>query len=75
MVPRILREHVLYQAHGARMADQLGIEKTLARIKGEYYWDDLAKDVKQYCRACQSCNERNPRGKAPMQTFTSVETF
>ena len=46
MVPQILREHALYQAHGAKTAGHLEVEKTLARIKSEYCWDDLAKDLR-----------------------------
>ena len=56
VVPKVLREHILYQGHAAKTAGHLGVEKTLARLKLDYFWKTMAQDVKKYCDACPSCN-------------------
>ena len=52
----------------------LGCEKTLAKIRQEYYWPDLQKDVKVYVAGCSFCSHKKPPNKkkrAPMQIVES----
>jgi hypothetical protein len=52
----------------------LGCEKTLAKIRQEYYWPDLQKDVKVYVAGCSFCSQKKPPNKKKRAPMQIVET-
>ena len=52
----------------------LGCEKTLAKIRQEYYWPDLQKDVKVYVAGCSFCSQKKPSNKKKRDPMQIVET-
>ena len=62
VVPDILRKYHDEHSH-------FGIEKTLFKIKLEYYWPTMYNDVKTYlrnCDVCQRCKFPNTKSRCPM---------
>ncbi|XP_067871212.1 uncharacterized protein [Heterodontus francisci] len=49
------RREILRMAHGIAMAVQVSIRKTKARIRQQFHWPKLHKDVVEYCRSCHMC--------------------
>jgi hypothetical protein len=72
VLPPSLRVDVLHQLHDLRVTGHLGIQRTVERVKGRFFWPGLALDVARWCASCEQCAGRKgkPRpAKQPMQTF------
>lgn len=73
-IPKILEEN-----HSNAISGHIGFHKTYKKIKSNYNWDSMKKDIKEFIRHCESCqkNKINRRkNKKPMEiTSTSTEAF
>ncbi|KRY06383.1 Transposon Ty3-G Gag-Pol polyprotein, partial [Trichinella patagoniensis] len=71
LVPTSLRQLFLYAAHDAPAAGYFGVSKTLARLGSVAYWQNMAKDIAEYCRTCDKCQQSKPPTPtpAPLQPF------
>lgn len=54
VLPKAKRDDVLRLARDSPWAGHLGVRKTTARIKANFYWPGIEADVKEYCRTCHS---------------------
>ncbi|KRX63871.1 Retrovirus-related Pol polyprotein from transposon [Trichinella sp. T9] len=70
-LPTSLRQRFLYAAHDAPAAGYFGISKTLARLGFVAYWQNMAKDIAEYCHTCDKCQQSKPPTPtpAPLQPF------
>ena len=57
------REEILGQYHDSQLGGHMGYEKTYGRIREEFWWPEIVKDVKQYVRSCMVCQQRSPADK------------
>ncbi|XP_015123819.1 uncharacterized protein LOC107045921 [Diachasma alloeum] len=67
-VPESKRLRVLQENHDIPTAGHLGIMKTIARVAQSYFWPGMQRDIKDYVRHCQRCQEfkipqQQPAGK------------
>ena len=73
VVPICLRTSLLQLAHDIPAASHLGQRKTRARLLQHYYWPQVERAIKDYCRTCDRCQRLgkgpNP-SKAPLQSLT-----
>ena len=72
VVPVTLWDDVLRQLHNSKTAGHLGIRKTLAKVSRLFYWRGCGKDVKRWCRSCDtsaSSNRPQAKPRAPMKTY------
>ncbi|GFU19850.1 retrovirus-related Pol polyprotein from transposon opus [Trichonephila clavipes] len=46
---------MLRQAHTSVFSSQMGLKKTLERIKYSFFWEGLRADVKKFCESCKEC--------------------
>lgn len=60
-----LHEDLMHQAHEGTAA-HLGIEKTVEVLRDSYFWEGLVGDVREFVRACHSCQQANASTKKPV---------
>ena len=68
-VPQALTETLIERAHSPPMAAHGGIAKTLTKIRLNFFWPHMAKDVKEFvnrCEVCQQCKSPNIVLRPPM---------
>ena len=58
---RAIREEILKRHHDDPGAGHMGVKRTTQAISSKYFWPDLNKQVREYCKSCQICQ----RVKAP----------
>ena len=74
VVPEVLVPQVLTLKHDK--AGHMGAQKTTKLVQREYFWLDMLRDIKEYCKSCVSCTVSkppHPRPQAPL-TLTSQPT-
>jgi transposase InsO family protein len=72
IVPEQIRSEIIYVAHESRFGGHAGAFKTTERIRRQYWWPGLAREVARYCEQCSVCKQCNNPAKfqsnhAPMQ--------
>ena len=55
VVPKAYRNEILALAHSVPLGGHLGINKTVDKIRKQFFWPGLRKDVVDYCRTCHTC--------------------
>jgi hypothetical protein len=60
-----LRLQVVREHHDTPLAGHFGRTKTLEAVSRGYWWPGMRKDVQQYVRECQSCQEAKASNQAP----------
>lgn len=65
IVPRKLRDVVMWNFHDAVTAGHLGVRRTFDKLnRSNYYWPHLRRYVQNYIASCDICEERkNPHRK------------
>ncbi len=65
----VLRGEIIAHVHDHITAGHPGIEKTKELVLREYWWPKMKKDVKDYVRACETCQrtkiEHSSQSSAP----------
>ena len=55
VLPQSLRSTVIKEYHDGPLGAHLSAEKLVPIIRKAFWWKNLAKDVREYCRACIGC--------------------
>ena len=74
VLPYSQRRAVLACAHDIKPAGHLGVQKTLMKIRQNFYWPGLQGDVRAYVSGCETCMKRKGPARtkqAPMQVVRS----
>ena len=58
---RELKHAAMASSHDTPMAGHFGQQKTLARLKTEFWWEGLEDDVRDYCSTCEACQRAKSR--------------
>ena len=72
VVPESERRHVIDECHSNPLSAHGGYHKTVDRVKRDYYWPQLDKQVRDFVRQCEVYNSIKPSNhinKAPMGNF------
>ena len=75
IVPKPLIPTVLKVAHDAPMAGHMGVERTKERVRQDFYWPCMHKDIKLHCKTCDVCQRTTPKGynyKVPLGSVPIV---
>ncbi|KAI2646047.1 Retrovirus-related Pol polyprotein [Labeo rohita] len=70
VVPKSCHHLVLEAMHGQPGVGHFGVNKTLKRVRQEFYWNTCRRDVESFCRRCDACTaKKGPTGQshAPLQ--------
>ncbi len=62
ILPRALIADVLQQAHGTLLTGHGSVDKTLARIRTQYYWPYMRAVVQQTILECELCQKAIQKG-------------
>ena len=76
IIPLTLRTVVMDMAHNSIMGGHMGVQKTLHKVLGNFYWPGVNGDVARYCRSCDVCQKtvnKGRTGKAPMQKMPLID--
>jgi len=58
-------EEVLKELHDAPSAGHFGYDKTLHAVSQRFFWADMKKDVRAYCRTCPVCQRTKHDNQLP----------
>lgn len=50
-----IRSMIMYYFHDGSLGVHLGMNKTLKRIKQQFFWPMMDRDVKRHIRVCETC--------------------
>lgn len=77
LVPRSMRPTLLEQLHDSSIGGaDLGIHKTLSKLRKGYYWPGYRQFVKSWCRSCNACAKRKyPRHTPRIPMVTEVNGY
>lgn len=64
LVPKALREEVMYLCHDIPSSGHQGIQRSKERQKPNFYWWRMVADIKNYVLTCDVCC-KNKRGPLP----------
>ena len=77
VVPVKYRQMILERGHSDIFAAHLGVNKTKHRITQNFYWPEMGKQIKEFCRQCDVCqrlgNNRD-RTKAKLCPLPVIST-
>ena len=59
LVPKSLRNMLMFYFHNGSLGVHLGVTKTLHKIK-QFFWPHMEADIKQYVRVCEVCKRTKP---------------
>jgi len=63
VIPRSLINTALKIIHSSSIACHQGYLRTLQRARDNFYWPNMAKDVKNYVQCCLECQKRKWQGR------------
>lgn len=66
VVPESQRQDIIRRFHDLPTAAHLGFDRTLHKIQLDYYWPNMAFDVRRHVRSCNICKS----SKAPTTVLT-----
>lgn len=76
VVPKDKRTEVMHLAHESLCGGHLGSKKTRARIRYNFFWPGMAKEILEHCRSCHECQIRSDKrrtDKVPITPLTRPE--
>ncbi|KAL9437883.1 hypothetical protein AB3S75_023702 [Citrus x aurantiifolia] len=57
VVPRTLRESLLYEAHDTKIGGHSGVLRTYKRLSQQFYWPAMFQAVREYVSKCKVCQQ------------------
>lgn len=73
--PQEVQKNIIRAAHLNLEAGHGGVQRTVDRIKSNYYWPGMSNDVTKFVRNCETCQKAKGRqpGKAPLQSMPTCD--
>jgi predicted aspartyl protease len=72
VVPSDLKAPLLKFFHDSPLAGHLGQFKTFNKIKKDYFWSRMRRDVFGYVRTCAKCQAAKPQNTGPVGLMSST---
>lgn len=72
VVPLKNRNNVIVECHSPPLCAHGGYHKTIDRIRRQYFWPNMDRDVRSFVRGCEVCKAVKPSNetqRAPMGNF------
>ncbi|XP_078232326.1 uncharacterized protein LOC144583105 [Pogona vitticeps] len=77
VVPEKYRPMILKRGHSDMFAAHLGVNKTQQRITQNFYWPDIGKQIREFCKQCDVCQRQGnsrDRTKAKLCPLPVIDT-
>ena len=74
VIPRSMKEEILYTNHNIPTAGHLGVKRTYSRIATNYYWKGMWRDTQRWVQSCPNCQMRKGNPKKNIGIAFSVPT-
>ncbi|XP_078242488.1 uncharacterized protein LOC144587040 [Pogona vitticeps] len=77
VVPEKYRPMILQRGHSDMFAAHLGVNKTQQRITQNFYWPDIGKQIREFCKQCDVCQRQGnsrDRTKAKLCPLPVIDT-
>ncbi|XP_078243581.1 uncharacterized protein LOC140703803 isoform X1 [Pogona vitticeps] len=77
VVPEKYRPMILQRGHSDMFAAHLGVNKTQQRITQNFYWPEIGKQIKEFCKQCDVCQRQGnnrDRTKAKLCPLPVIDT-
>jgi hypothetical protein len=69
-------EPVLFMLHNHPLGGHLGVDIVFNKVRNLYYWPQMYENIKEYIRACDSCQRRGrKRNPEPLQPIPVGNPF
>lgn len=68
-----LRTRLLAEQHDTPTSGHLGEYKTLERLSRSFYWPNMRRIVRHYCRTCVSCQQNKSTNQLPAGLLQPLE--
>ena len=63
VVPRECRQSVLTTAHESPLAGHFSFRKTEMKIRSDFFWPGMGRDISLFCKSCDACQKMNSKGR------------
>ncbi len=77
VVPTVLRPHILELAHDSPTSGHFGVKKTRAKVKADFWWPNMGKEITEYVQTCEVCqivgNPNQPPKTVPLKPIEVLE--
>ena len=64
VVPAVATSMVFTYFHESPLGGHLGVFKTISKIRSQFIWEGMDRDIHLWVRACQVCNLSKPKQKS-----------
>ena len=73
LIPTDMRSMILEHLHDR--AGHMGIQRTMERVRHQYYWHGLESDIERWVRDCEKKNNPQPIPQTPLGTISASYPF
>ena len=73
VVPKEMRQDLMYSLHDEKSCGHLGLTKTWERIRERFFWPKMYPDVKNYVLSCQECGKQKTFHQKPVGLLQPLE--
>ena len=72
VVPRSLKNTVMFAMHNSVTSGHLGFKKTYQKIQRRFYWYNLKEDVRNWIKKCVKCGARKRPAHTPKAPLSDI---
>jgi len=62
---RTLRTKLLQAYHDSPLGGHFAVEKTLEKLRRDFFWPEMERELKEYVRSCDQCQRTKPSNQQP----------
>jgi transposase InsO family protein len=74
VVPRAMRQEVMFQVHNSVLSGHLGRKKTEGKTKQKFYWYEMREDIRVWIKKCENCAQNKPPTRTPRAPLGNMAT-
>ena len=63
VVPGKCRRKILSTSHESTLSNHLGFRRTQRKIKSDFFWPGMSRDIRNFCSSCGLCQPLGSKGQ------------